>query len=417
MIVVTDMERRLTDDGAELRARVTGDRRRIADRELWIRYPAEHYEHLCPRSDPFLTATLFLAMQHGVPLKVEGPVSRRLFHGLQKYQKILHQWRPRYKVVEMEADELVDTPLEASAVGAFFSCGVDSFYTLLKNHHSNLPPAEKISHIIFIGKGFDLIEDDRLYDSLVASVHAAADALGKKAICVDTNARSVLRRGGRVQQDWAMGHGLVLASAALGLGGLLRRVHMPSPFAMSDAHPWATHPLLDPLLSSESLEFVFDGGEATRIEKIRWQIARSQVALDHLRVCWSTYAYNCSDCGKCVWTMVNLELCGALDRCKTFHNELDYRRISEMELEMDNHRVFARENYDELFSGGRAEAHPRLAEAMRQCLSPWARVRPRRLIRYLPAPVSEALVRGLWATDRVLLGGRLKTWYHKRYEA
>jgi hypothetical protein len=413
MIVVRDIERNATDAGAVVRARVEPEDRRLGPYDLWYRYPNEYLEHLCPRSDPFAAAALFLAMQTGAPLRVEGPVSRRLVHGLQKYQRILHGWRRQYHVVPIEADELVDTPLPADAVGSFFSCGVDSFYTLLKNHHANLPAAEQISHILFIGRGFDLIDDDRLYEGLVSSVNATAEALGKRPVCIETSARGVSLSGGRSQHDWAMAHGLVLAGAALGLGGLLRRMYMPSPFALSDAHPWATHPLLDPLLSTESMEFVFDGGEATRIEKIRWQIARSQVALDHLRVCWSTYQYNCSDCGKCVWTMVNLELCGVLDRCRTFPRRLDYRRIGEMRLEMDNHRVFARENYDELFAGGRAEAHPRLARAMRRCLSPWTPFRPRRLIRRLPAPVAESLTRGVWAADRALLGGRLKRWYHR----
>ena len=74
-----------------------------------------------------------------------------------------------------------------------------------------------------------------------------------------------------------------------------------------------SHPALDPLWSTETLEFVHDGCEATRIEKVAL-IAEPDVALKFLRVCGEDHngAYNCGWCEKCIRTKINFISLGRL---------------------------------------------------------------------------------------------------------
>ena len=74
-----------------------------------------------------------------------------------------------------------------------------------------------------------------------------------------------------------------------------------------------SHPALDPLWSTEAVEVVHDGAETRRVDKVA-ALAASPLALRYLRVCWENRggAYNCGRCGKCMRTMVDLDLAGAL---------------------------------------------------------------------------------------------------------
>ena len=111
----------------------------------------------------------------------------------------------------------------------------------------------------------------------------------------------------------------------LALGPLLRRVLVPA----GDTHLRSvllapSNALLDPLFTTESTEFVHHGCEATRLQKIRRSIGRSELALAHLRVCHANHdpgsppLYNCGACPKCVRTMAALQAAGLLDRCASF---------------------------------------------------------------------------------------------------
>jgi hypothetical protein len=109
--------------------------------------------------------------------------------------------------------------------------------------------------------------------------------------------------------------------------------------------PAGNHPLLDPCWSSEALEFVHDGLEATRIEKVRL-IAQDERALGWLRVCVrpTEDSLNCGRCEKCLRTMINLHAVGALERCPMFPSKIEPRRIARLDVVNVNHQVFFEQN-------------------------------------------------------------------------
>jgi hypothetical protein len=170
--------------------------------------------------------------------------------------------------------------------------------------------------------GFDAAHDgwdERFPAPLLENFERVAAATGKQLLPVVTNVR---RYGARIA-PWTLMHGGAMASIALALGDAFRRVLIAASATYSTVQPWGTHPLLDPLWSTERLEFVHDGCELDTIDKTRF-IIRSPLALETLRVCPGYGpAYNCGRCMKCLRTMIDLMQVGALDRCPTLPHEID----------------------------------------------------------------------------------------------
>jgi hypothetical protein len=161
-------------------------------------------------------------------------------------------------------------------------------------------------------------------------VRAAAAALGKPLIEMETNVRDLLD----AYADWGyQSHGAVLGAVALLLAPVLRKVYIPSSQAGSKLYFWGSHPMLDPQWSSDEVEVVHDVSPADRSAKVR-HVAGDDLALRWLRVCSEAKpgAYNCGQCEKCLRTMVGLHVAGVLDRCATLPHSLDYDLIARLNL-------------------------------------------------------------------------------------
>ncbi|MEO1799639.1 MAG: hypothetical protein AAFR62_04335, partial [Cyanobacteria bacterium J06629_2] len=86
--------------------------------------------------------------------------------------------------------------------------------------------------------------------------------------------------------------------------------------------PWGSHPLLDPLYSTTSLQVRHENAALSRLEKTKL-VGEWDVALKQLRVCnekesYQAGNYNCGNCEKCVRTMTAFLSLNMLDRIATF---------------------------------------------------------------------------------------------------
>ena len=372
--------------GAELCATVHSDDHRLENFPVWFRYPAHYHDKISTAANAFVAAMILPAMCLGRTLRVEGAVSRKMREGAQKFMEIMTKWWPAYKPVEIESAGYSESNQSGQRVGMFFSGGVDSFYTLLKNENSELPLSDKISHLIFV-HGFDIrLDDSNLFDMALAGVQATAREYKKEVVPVATN----LRQFSDDIIDWRTYHGTAMISVALGIDTLLRRIYIAADHTYENLFPRGSHPLTDPLWATESMDIVHDGCEAGRVEKILWQVGKSQVALDNIRVCWENRLgrYNCGICEKCVRTMLNLEAAGVLERCLAFRGKLRYSDVRNLRVDDIHTRAFAEENYRTLVAAG---ADPRLIKALRTALSPWSPYRRRKLFHKLEKRLKSAL--------------------------
>ena len=269
-------------------------------------------------SDAVFAACLLPAMA-SASLRVAGPVSPRLLSSAKRIQEIFHAWAPdELHPITVEAEPREhSSPEPGTQVACFFSAGVDSFYSTLKHH-------DELDALIFV-HGFDVGRSDEiLRERVTAGVRNAAAELGKPLVEVETNLRAFSDQ----HVNWEFLHGPALASVALLLQKTFRRVYVPSTLSYRQLIPWGSHPLVDPLWSTESLELVHDGAESSRFQKME-RIACSEAALRWLHVCWRNPggAYNCGRCSKCMRTMAELEGLGVLSRSKTFPPKVDRRHL------------------------------------------------------------------------------------------
>lgn len=294
---------------------------------LQYRFPMEFKRFINPESgNSFLAALLLPAMRAGEPLEIRAPVSPKLLRSIDEIQAIYKCWDPTLTKVVIKAP-LRKRPFplfrHPSQIGLFFSLGVDSFYSLLKNVKHHPDDDESITHLIVV-HGFDIYFgkwNSELYPTVLSNSTKVAQELGKKVLPVATNIRDFSDRFA----DWGpLYHGAAMASVGLLLEQVLEKVYVAATYTYAQLHPHGSHLILDPLWSTEHLSFVHDGCEANRLDKMRL-IAKYPIVLDTLRVCFMNpnNEYNCGCCEKCLRTMVALHIVGALQTCKTLPHTID----------------------------------------------------------------------------------------------
>jgi hypothetical protein len=301
------------------------------------------------RAEALVPLALLAAMSRGDRLKVEDATSATFLAGMLQMSSIFAEWFPeqgyRQVVIEGAGPEYVPQCRPEKRVAAFFTGGVDSFYTFLKHR-------DEITDLIYV-HGFDLpLNETEKRSAISAMGQRIEQSMGVRFIEVETNSRKLLRDFGR----WGVhGHGLGLGCVGRLLADQYSKIYIPSSFHERDLFPWSSHPRTDVLYSDESIEFVHDGCEAYRAEKLEF-IAGFDVALENLRVCGEKQVVdlNCGRCEKCVRTMTSLYACGVLDKADTFAMPLTEALVRKQIIYDESITAFVRENIALLQRNGKA---------------------------------------------------------------
>jgi len=262
-----------------------------------------------------LAAALLPAMRTGRDLVIDGVVSARLLAAVATVQDVFVTWdralRPRdpwYRRIPVSAAATTDDPGPTGrGTAAFFTGGVDSFFTAVR-HRSDLDA------LVYV-HGFDVAADSPIRSEVTRRLADAADGLGLPLVTVETDLRRLSEATG---VPWLDHHGAALAAVAHLLSDRFDRMLVPATHTYRHLEGLGSHPLIDPLWSTERLRIEHDGADATRVDKLR-TLADEPAARAHLRVCWENRdgAYNCGRCEKCVRTGVAVRLAGAEGRFAT----------------------------------------------------------------------------------------------------
>ncbi|ETD34536.1 hypothetical protein [Williamsia sp. D3] len=294
---------------------------------------------------PWLAPATLIGMRNKRDVVVYGDVSETAVQGSVKAQDTLGSWFPDIlDEVTITAPMAVETTRTSGrrGVGAFFSGGVDSYYTALKH-------LDEITHLIFI-HGFDIdLSNNDLAERTLDALRKSAAELGKELIEVKTDLRGRLDRN---RLNWGLqGHGALLAHVGIALSTVVEKIYVPSSYTADQLHPWGTHPDLDGHWSSDAVEFIHDGVEASRAAKME-KFIEEDAAMNNLRVCWwnQDNAYNCGECEKCLRTMINLYIAGGLERCATLPDKISIEAIDRLHFNRDA-KLFVAENLAELRAG------------------------------------------------------------------
>lgn len=305
---------------------------------------------LQPNMEAFIALALLPAMKRRRDILARGPVSDLFLAGLEMIQDILRDWKPAYgKVTVRNIQPQAKRRPAPGRVGVFYSGGVDSLYTVLKRR-------DEISDLIFV-HGFDLaLEDRRGRAQGVRRAQQVAKHLGMRFVEIETNIKQFQEQF----LAWGLTHGSALACIGHLLSPQFTRLYFPGSGIYLSLVPWGIHPLIDPLWSSEALDFFCDGYEATRIRKTA-AIAQDDIALQNLRICMQDpgSGLNCGQCEKCVRTMLDLRIVGALDRFDLFEAPLDLGRVKRIYAKSGYQRVYLQKSlrYLEQFGSDLQLAH------------------------------------------------------------
>lgn len=309
------------------------------DFTLWYRFSKNLAPYLSSDcGDPFVAAMLLTAMATGEVLEIDAAVSPQLLHSITQIQQIYCSWNEGLKKVNiLPKKRYVPPQAKLHNTGSFFSGGIDSFYTLIKNHNTSQQTGctkDKINQLILI-RGFDIpiTENyDSLFDEALERTKLVAGKTGTEVTWCSSN----FREFSDLFADWRkLSHGAFLASVGLALQGFFQKLYIASTYTYADLFPLGSNPLIDPLWSIESLTFVHDGCEAKRLQKISY-ISRFPVALQNLRVCYQTgmgnnsKQLNCGRCEKCLRTMIGLHVCGVLQQTPVFPEDIDVDLVSQL---------------------------------------------------------------------------------------
>lgn len=289
---------------------------------LWVSVDSKWNSFLATDSTPFTSALLLPSAKKGETLQVTGTVSTKWMQGAREIIDRVVGWQTGFSPINIKANGVKDTPAMKN-VGVFFSGGVDSFSSYLKYKNSK---RLKITHLLFV-HGFDIdIKNKELADSVIKKMRQIAKKEKVALIEISTNVREVLDQMLR----WDLSHGGALAMVALMLRKGFSSIIIPGSGNVEPQEPWGSCEYVDVRWSTESLKIVHDLDRRTRMDKVKEFVAKSDIALKYLRVCWRNTAYNCGVCDKCMETMIDLRINNVLHRSQSFPFELDLTKVSKI---------------------------------------------------------------------------------------
>jgi hypothetical protein len=331
----------------------------------WFEVPASLRDDLTGSGDPWIVCLLPLAAQLGEPLRIGLPVDRLLVRNLTELMRIWRGWYPKLHEVSLDVSvceaPVLRPPDAPGRTAAFFSGGVDSFFTILRHAEDGVGRLP-IDELICV-EGFDFpLQHSAAFQRHLRRLLRAGRELGKPVVWVATNLRETRLR----DAPWAgLWHGPALASVGLALERRYRHLLIAASSVYEEAEPLGSHPLTDPLLSTGATQVVHDGASETRTEKTI-RVAESDVALRALHVCYREHeSENCGRCRKCSLTMVTLAALGRLESCETFPPAVDLERVRHVFLPSPMQRRGARRLRELAASRRRADLARAIDSAVR----------------------------------------------------
>ncbi|MDB5082785.1 MAG: hypothetical protein JWP00_4709 [Chloroflexi bacterium] len=344
--------------------------------------------------EPFVSMALLPAMTLKEPIELDQPISPRLLANFETIQDIFQSWDSKFHKIPVNftsknasarsgwqklvkiAGEVpgklktstgevlikLKTKKSERKVACLFSGGVDSFYTFLENQ-------AEIDTLIFVSAGFDISphpDNLNLRRQITSRLSRMARQAGKDFIEVEVHVQNF----SETYVNWALYHGSAMCALAQLLSSQFHTFYFASTQTYSRLTPWGSHPLSDPLWSTEDFEIIHHGSSKSRSQKIS-RIAASEIVFDNLRVCFNNrdnQDYNCGKCEKCKRTMAYLRGEGTLDKYTVFGQPLDLSLIADSCTELRLTYLF--NNWRELLAKVENKGNdPELAQALRQCLS------------------------------------------------
>jgi hypothetical protein len=295
-MIVDDVRRETVgDDTWELSARVRSGALAPEDR-LRFRVTGAPAPGGPVDASPFVPALVLAAMRAGEPLELDATVSPRLLAAVPAAQRYYRSW-DLGRIDETKVEAPAAEPAAGTGNASMcFTGGVDSWFSYV-----DWDGPAPIDTFVWISTPTRRM-NAAAQEQRCAEVARLAATLGGRHVAAFTNLGSlvapVVPRAG--------GFGPSLAAVGLTLG--LPRHVIASSATPNSPRRRHSHPQLDPSWSTERTEIVHTGHESERIDKLA-ALAAAGIDWSAVHVCLES-ATNCSECEKCLRTMLGLHAAG-----------------------------------------------------------------------------------------------------------
>lgn len=306
-------------------------------RTLWFEVEREFEEFLCyERADGFLTALLPFALLNNLDIEVDGYISERLLYQFNTLLiPVLSSNRSQFHPVTIDA-KIDNTLLKSqNAVGTGLTCGIDSFYTVLK-HMNCVDESFKLTHLTFfnimnseIWKDYGNDSSRDFFKASIKYIKPVVKEFGLKFVSVDTNFDLMYGNLSLIETYTYRYFGVVLALQKLFKHYYWSSGYQVSQFSMTPLDISSSDLLSVQYVSNENTVFYSAGSAVGRIEKTKY-ISDFDITYKYLKVCWLR-VHNCTlRCDKCKRTIISLYAIGKLDYYdKVFDLEYFYKHLDE----------------------------------------------------------------------------------------
>ncbi len=319
-------------DRVRIIAKVIWENRDRQSQDVYFETTSEFGDALFLNPNSFLLACALPAMRYGEKrIALDASISPEIKDGLINSMKCLINWQVKKRqIIEIEAPvetEVLFTDKPPRA-GALFSGGIDAL-AMVRDNHLNFAsdhPRYIKDGILVYGVLQGENEFDPNFQNVINAVSTMAEDAGIKLIQVYTNAYAHFRDLDPDFSFWQFEYyGSFLAAIAHAFVTRLSVASIASTYDFANLEPWGSHPLLDPLYSTTSLQIRHENAALSRLEKTQL-VGEWDIALKHLRVCnekesYSEGNYNCGNCEKCVRTMTAFLSLGLLEQVSTFKDK------------------------------------------------------------------------------------------------
>lgn len=277
--------------------------------EVWYAIDEYASDALVDGADPFVVATLPLAMRRGHDVRVVGAaVSPSLLDTLERVQEVWHDWFD-HPMVDVVAEAERERDVRPNVAVTSFSGGVDSAFTAYRHTRGLVRRDRRLAAAVMI-HGVDIPRVNVVgFTRSAARSRRMVESVGLELVTVQTNLWEIVSRPYPIAAG--LSSVLHLLGARFGTGlipGTTSYRHLVFPLGSS--------PVSDVMLGSTSFEIVHDGAGDERFEKIR-ALANWDEALADLRVCLADPQHhrNCGRCLKCMLTILSFRVLDVTPRC------------------------------------------------------------------------------------------------------
>jgi glutaredoxin len=296
------------------------------------------------RADAFVVALIPLIAKYGGGVVVKSRLSSHLYFSLKHIlSPILSQVSPQWSPLKQIECDLTSDLIQRSVngVGTGCSAGVDSLATIAQYTAEDTPADLRLTHALFLNAGshnmYAPTQEEkeelaqRLYEGRRENARALCQEIGLELIEMNTNLFEFVDEYNHQAMHSFWDSACVLALQNLFAHYMYASTYHLTSFKFAPKDPAYYEPLLLECFSTENTQLHSSLSTLYRYERTKI-VSEFPASKKYLNVCLREVA-NCGHCHKCIRTMFQLDLLGALDGFKQVFPVDLYRHNPEQVME------------------------------------------------------------------------------------